>query len=112
MITGVHAMFYSTDPEATRAFLRDTLQLPAHDVGDGWLIFDVPEGEVGCHPADEPRHGVSFYTNDIDATIETLRSKGVPIKKEIEDAGWGRVAAIEMPGGVEVEIYQPRYTKG
>ena len=105
-------MFYSTDPEATRAFLKDTLQLPAHDVGDGWLIFDVPEGEVGCHPAEAPSHGVSFYTDDIDTTIEELRSKGVPIKREITDAGWGRVAGIEMPGGVEVEIYQPRYKKG
>ena len=112
MIKGVHTMFYSSQAGELRHFLRDKLGFDATDVGDGWLIFDAPEGEIGCHPADKASHGVSFYTDDIDATIETLRSKDVPIKREITDAGWGRVAAIEMPGGLEVEIYQPRYTKG
>ncbi len=55
MIQGVHAMFYTTDAEATRAFLRDQLRLPAHDVGEGWLIFDVPEADMGCHPAEKSR---------------------------------------------------------
>lgn len=36
MIKGLHAMFYSTDAAATRAFLRDQLAFPANDVGDGW----------------------------------------------------------------------------
>ncbi len=43
MIKGVHTMFYSSDPEATRAFLRDKLGFPYTDVGGGWLIFDLPE---------------------------------------------------------------------
>ena len=30
---------------ALRAFLRDKLGFPAHDLGDGWLIFDLPEAE-------------------------------------------------------------------
>ena len=42
MIKGVHTMFYSSDPEATRAFLRDKLRFPHTDVGGGWLIFDLP----------------------------------------------------------------------
>ena len=52
MIRGVHTMFYSSEPEALRAFLRDKLGFTAHDVGDGWLIFDLPEADMGCHPAD------------------------------------------------------------
>jgi hypothetical protein len=43
MIRGVHAMFYTSEPEALRAFLRDKLGLPATDMGGGWLIFDLPE---------------------------------------------------------------------
>lgn len=105
-------MFYTSEPEAARAFLRDKLELPAHDVGDGWLIFDVPEGEVGCHPADAPRHGISFVVDDIEATVETLRARDVPILSEIQDAGWGRVAEIGIPGDVRVKIYEPRYQKG
>ena len=52
MIRGVHTMFYSSEPEALRAFLRDKLGFPATDVGGGWLIFDLPEADMGCHPAD------------------------------------------------------------
>src|SRR5206468_9190728 len=52
MIRGVHTMFYTSEPEALRAFLRDKLGFPATDVGGGWLIFDLPEADMGCHPAD------------------------------------------------------------
>ena len=36
MISGAHAIIYSTDPDADRAFFRDVLKLPNVDVGDGW----------------------------------------------------------------------------
>ena len=52
MITGVHTMFYTSEPDALRAFLRDKLRLPATDVGGGWLIFDLPDAEMGVHPED------------------------------------------------------------
>ena len=52
MITGVHTMFYTSQADALRTFLRDKLDLHASDVGQGWLIFDLPEAEMGCHPAD------------------------------------------------------------
>src|ERR1700690_3268664 len=52
MIRGVHTMFYSSAPEALRAFLRDKLGFSFTDVGGGWLIFDLPEADMGCHPAD------------------------------------------------------------
>ena len=41
MIRGLHGLFYSSEPEAARAFLRDKLKLPYSDVGEGWLIFDL-----------------------------------------------------------------------
>ncbi len=40
MIIGAHSITYSKNPEADRAFLRDVLELPNVDVGDGWLILD------------------------------------------------------------------------
>src|SRR5438132_278628 len=52
MIRGVHAMFYSSAPDELRAFFRDKLGLRANDIGGGWLIFDVPEADMGVHPAD------------------------------------------------------------
>ncbi len=50
MITGVHALFYSRDADATRAFFRDALGYASVDSGDGWLIFRLPPAELGIHP--------------------------------------------------------------
>lgn len=53
MIRGVHGLLFSSDAEATRAFIRDKLRLPFTDTGGGWLIFDFREGDLGVHPIDE-----------------------------------------------------------
>ena len=111
MIKGVHAMFYAPNADELRAFLRDKLQLKYSDVGDGWLIFDVPEGEVGCHPADSKRHGISFFCDDVHKTVEELKAKGVEFAGPVTDQGWGLVTTMRLPGGMEVELYQPKYRK-
>jgi len=117
MIKGVHAMFYSSQPEELRAFLRDKLQLPATDVGGGWLIFDFAEGDLGVHPTGHPgsppsgTHNVSFFCDDIEKTVAELRGRGVAFDDAISDQGYGLVIHFTMPGGVQVELYQPRYGK-
>ncbi len=75
MIRGLHGLFYSSEPEAARAFIRDKLQLPYTDTGGGWLIFDLPESELGVHPSGDKNsspagtHDVSFYCDNIHATV-------------------------------------------
>ena len=117
MIRGVHTMFYSSEPEAFRAFVRDKLGFSYTDVGDGWLIFDLPEADMGCHPAD-PEHGatagthnISFYCDDVHKTVAELRGRGVEFLDEITNRGYGLVTHFRMPGGVEVQLYQPLYAK-
>ncbi len=109
MIKGVHAMIYTSKPEEARAFLRDVLELPATDVGEGWLIFTGIEGEMGCHPAEKPSHGISLYTDDVDAAVERLREKGVVFTCEVQERGWGRAVDFLLPGGVPMTLYQKRY---
>ena len=115
MIKGVHALFYSAKPDELRAFMRDQLGLPYTDVGGGWLIFDVKEGDVGCHPTDgDPAsgtHNVSFYCDDIKVTVAELKSRGVVFDDDIADHGYGFVTHLTMPGGVTVQLYQPKYVK-
>jgi predicted enzyme related to lactoylglutathione lyase len=117
MIRGVHTMFYSSQPEALRAFLRDKLRFPYTDVGEGWLIFDMPEADMGCHPADEKEgapsgtHNISFYCDDIEKTVAELKSRGVEFTDSITDRGYGLVTHFKMPGNCEVQLYQPRYSK-
>ena len=116
MIKGIHALFYSSEPEALRTFLRDKLQLPYSDVGDGWLIFDLPEADMGCHPADgkdlsSGRHQIAFYCDNIYQTVSELKSRGVEFDDEITDTGWGLSTYFTMPGHVRVQLYEPRYEK-
>ena len=117
MIRGVHTMFYSSDPEALRAFIRDKLGFPCTDVGDGWLIFDLPEADMGCHPADAEdgkpsgTHNISFYCDDLEATVAQLKARDVEFVDEISDQGYGLVTYFRMPGDCVVQLYQPHYSK-
>ena len=52
MLIGAHAIIYSANPDADRAFLRDVIKLTSVDVGHGWLIFGLPPSEVAVHPAE------------------------------------------------------------
>lgn len=117
MIRGLHAMFYSSEPDALRAFFRDKLGFPAHDVGGGWLIFDMPEADLGCHPADPAagvasgRPDISFYCDDIGRTVAELAARGIEFTGPVADHGYGLVTHFRVPGGFQVQLYQPRYTK-
>lgn len=117
MIKGVHTMFYTSEPEELRAFIRDKLGFPYSDVGEGWLIFDLPEADMGCHPvsgvdgAPSGTHNVSFYCDDVEKTVAELKGRGVEFTDEITDVGYGLATHFKMPGEIEVQLYQPRYSK-
>lgn len=112
-------MFYSTKPSELRLFFKDKLGFKATDIGEGWLIFDFAEGDMGIHPSDdiEPdaapngTHAISFYCDDINATVEGLKSKGVEFKGKIEDHGFGLVTQFKVPGDFYLQLYQPKYNK-
>jgi len=115
MITGIHGMYYSSEPQALRAFLRDVLEIPCKDVGGGWLIFDLPRADVGVHPVDHAgappsgTHDVSFFCDDLDSTVIAIRGRGGVFDDEIQDQGYGLVIHLTLPGGVRVQLYQPKH---
>lgn len=117
MIKGIHGMFYSAQADELRAFFRDKLGLTCGDVGGGWLIFAFAEADMGVHPI-EPSgvppantHNISFYCDDVEKTVAELRGRGVEFTAPIEDHGYGLVTHIAAPGGLTVQLYQPRYQK-
>jgi hypothetical protein len=116
MIRGMHALFYSSEADALRVFLRDKLKLQHTDIGDGWLIFDPPGADLGVHPTEQsgPPSGtaeVSFYCDDIEGTVAGLKAQGVEFVQGIEDHGYGLVTYFKVPGGFTVQLYQPAYRK-
>ena len=113
MITGVHILIYSKDPVADRAFFRDVLKYPyvEHpESGDSWLIFKLPPAEIGVHPVmTTEQHRMHFMCDDINANVAELQQQGVEITSPIEDAGYGLVTAIRLPGGGEIGLYEPKH---
>ena len=110
-ITGTHMLFYSRDAERLRATLRDMFGFKHVDAGEGWLIFQLPPAELGVHPAEgnPGEHSVSFMCDDINKTIAELRAKGVTVSGDPQDHGYGIVTHLQLPGGVQVQLYEPRH---
>jgi catechol 2,3-dioxygenase-like lactoylglutathione lyase family enzyme len=110
MITGVHAVIFSTDAEEDRAFFRDVLELPSVDAGDGWLIFALPPAELAAHPAKEGgHHELYLMCDDVHASIDELKAKGVEFSRPVSDEGFGLMTSIRLPGGGELGLYEPRH---
>lgn len=119
MITGTHILFYSTNAEADRAFLRDVLGLKHVDAGHGWLIFAMPPAEAAVHPANKDQAqphldgdmlGASIYLmcDDVNVVVRMLEEKNVkcaPLQKE----NWGLRTAVPLPSGGKIGIYQPMH---
>lgn len=114
-ITGTHMLFYTPQPDALRAVLRDVFRWKYVDAGHGWLIFKLPPAEIGVHPAEGPtyesgvRHQISLMCDDIVATVAELKAKGITVQGEPQDEGYGITVMLLLPGGVEVMLYQPRH---
>lgn len=107
MIIGAHAIIYSTDAPADRAFFRDVLGYPYVDVGHDWLIFRLPPAEVAVHPGVEnAAHELFLMTDDVETEVASLASKGVECSP-ITEARFGRLTTIVLPGGGTLGLYQP-----
>jgi len=110
VITGAHAIIFSKDAEALRAFLGDTLGFRSVDAGGGWLIFGLPPAELAAHPAEEAgKHELYLMCDDIEATVAELEAKGVKFAGPVNEAGFGLMTSIELPGGGELGLYEPRH---
>lgn len=115
-IIGAHVLLYTPEPDALRATLRDAFRWRHVDAGGGWLIFALPPAELGVHPAEGPtqasgvRHQFTLMCDDIRATIQELRAKGIEVRGEPSDEGFGITVMLILPGEVEVLLYEPRHS--
>jgi catechol 2,3-dioxygenase-like lactoylglutathione lyase family enzyme len=109
LISGAHVIVYSKDAEADRAFFRDVLGFKFVDAGHGWLIFALPPGEAAFHPSDENGpHELYFMCDSLKAEMASLAKKGVKFS-EVQEARWGSITKMRLPGGGEVGLYQPKH---
>jgi hypothetical protein len=109
MIFGAHVVLHSRDAAADRAFLRDVLGFASVDAGHGWLIFALPPAEAAVHPTDQSeRHELYLMCDDLHTEVSLLAEKGVRCS-EVQEARWGSIVKIWLPGGGEVGLYQPKH---
>jgi catechol 2,3-dioxygenase-like lactoylglutathione lyase family enzyme len=108
MIYGSHLVIFSSDADADRAFLQDVLGFEHVDAGGGWLIFGLPPTELAVHPADAPGAELYFMCDDLAAEMQKLEAQGVQCSP-VEEARWGSITKIRLPGGGEVGVYEPKH---
>lgn len=122
VITALHTLIYSDDPEATRVFLREVLGWPSvadPDTTPPWPIFRAGPAEIGIHPTkgvyegEQYRrplgHSVSLMCDDIAATRAELEAKGATFTGETTDMGFGLAAEMVLPGAGTILVYEPRH---
>jgi len=111
MIVGAHAIIYSKNPDADRAFLKDILGMPHVDVGDGWLIFGLPPSEVAVHPSERNDvHELYLMCEDAEAFASAMRERHLACTK-VQNQGWGLLTKLTLPGGGKLGVYQPRHAR-
>ena len=111
MINGAHAIIYSKDAEADRAFFRDILKFPNVDVGHGWLIFGLPPAEVAVHPGEQnDEHEFYLMCDDVDAFLADMQKRKVACGP-IQDQRWGRLTEVALPGGGKLGVYEPKHPR-
>jgi catechol 2,3-dioxygenase-like lactoylglutathione lyase family enzyme len=109
VILGAHVVIYSKNADADRAFFRDVLGFGSVDAGHGWLIFALPPAEAALHPSDENgAHQLYLMCDDLKTEMASLASKHVACS-EVQEARWGSITKIQLPGGGEIGLYQPKH---
>ncbi|XIE80601.1 VOC family protein [Streptomyces sp. SBR177] len=80
------------------------------DAGRGWLVFRLPPAEVAVHPTEgEPKHEVYLMCGDLTRTLSELEDRGAEISRAITEQPWGLLAAVRLPSGTELPLYEPRH---
>jgi catechol 2,3-dioxygenase-like lactoylglutathione lyase family enzyme len=108
MIFGAHVIVFSSDADADRAFMAEVLGLGHVDAGGGWLIFGLPPAELAVHPAETAGAELYFMCDDLAGEMKRLAERGVECS-DVEEARWGTVTKIPLPGGGVIGLYQPRH---
>lgn len=111
MINGAHAIIYSRNAEADRAFFREVLKFSSVDAGGGWLIFGLPPAEVAVHPSDENGvHELYLMCDDIEAFQRDMKKQGVKCGA-VRRERWGLLTDVMLPGGGKLGVYQPLHAR-
>src|SRR5215467_7303892 len=105
-------MITVSNMERSAAFYRDVLSLNLQFSSPDWTQFEIGGVQVALHIAGpnlkvntEVGVNFGFYTNDIDATLGDLTSRGAVVAHRTEE-GFGTLATIKDPDGYTIQFCQ------
>jgi len=114
-VTGLGGVFYvAADPEATRAWYRDTLGIDGeYGPQIPWSRESNPHAySLISHFKDDeyikPGTGgfmINLRVDDVDGMVENLKAKGIEVL-DCVDEGYGKFAWILDPNGVKIELWE------
>ena len=114
-ITGLGGVFYvASDPEATRAWYRDTLGIDgpygpqldwAEETGDKpYSLISHFKDEEYIKPG-KGGFMINLRVDDLDTFLTQLKDKGVDVLDSV-DEGYGKFAWLLDPDGVKIELWE------
>lgn len=113
---GVDFVSYSvTEMDRSEAFYRDVLGLevevrrgPAGTRGNGYMEFDAGGVAIGLvqQPEIHPNAILALAVEDVEAAVEELRGKGVPIAMETIETPVCFMAVVSDPDGNRILLHQ------
>jgi hypothetical protein len=63
----------------------------------------------GLHPAEEDDgHEIYLMRDDLQTEISALEAKGIRCS-DVQEARWGLITKLRLPGGGSVGLYQPKH---
>lgn len=105
---------FSPDPAKLRAFYEDVLELPVEWSDENIVILNTGSCKIGIERNDPEEDlkstcflGISFDTDDIARTVETLKSRNVAFVGEPAKQYWGgTLAHFEDPDGNTITLVE------
>jgi predicted enzyme related to lactoylglutathione lyase len=112
MINGIDAIWLPvSEMAAAVSFYRDKLGLEVTEHGDDWSEVTAGDQRIGLNASESPAGDggavIAFGVDDLDATVEKLKSDGVEFSGEVSEHAWGRIAPFKDPDGNDLQVYAP-----
>ncbi len=112
MIQGISAIWLPvTDMQRAVTFYRDSLGLEVLEHDGDWSEVTAGDQRIGLNASESPAGQggavIAFAVDDIQATVDSLKEKGVDFSGELSDHPWGRIAPFKDPDGNDLQVYAP-----
>jgi hypothetical protein len=102
MISGIHALFYSADPDADRGLAP--LPSAARRGGGPPSVDEGAESTKGRQVTTQ----IYLMCDDVRGVISALASRGISCPA-VHEERWGLRTSLTLPSGAELGLYQPTH---